>query len=105
MTSFSKAPASPYSQVHPQPRLGHLSLSTKSSSNRQPASTAMSTAHSIYDIRHLSPPSASLLSQLRAGLSGHKWIGDEAATSSWRYKKSLPTMLLYDEEGLKLYEK
>ena len=62
----------------------------------------MSTSsHSIHDLRHLSPPSDSLLSQLRAHLTTNETVGD----GKWTYKKSLPTMLLYDEEGLILYEK
>jgi hypothetical protein len=58
-------------------------------------------SHSIHDLRHLSPPSESLLAQLRKGMRADETIGDGA----WTYKKSLPTMLLYDEEGLILYEK
>jgi hypothetical protein len=69
--------------------------------------TARSTTddgHDVVDLRHLSPPSASLLSQLRAGLSTTDWRGssDEAR---YRFRRSLPTMLLYDERGLQIYEK
>jgi hypothetical protein len=65
----------------------------------------MSSHHQIHDLRHLSPPSSSLLSQLRAGLSGSEWVGDQDGEQAWKYRRNLPTMLLYDEEGLKLYEK
>ena len=58
-------------------------------------------SHTIHDLRHLSPPSESLLAQLRKGMTATELTGDGAYT----YTKSLPTMLLYDEEGLILYEK
>lgn len=67
------------------------------------SSSSTSQQYDIHDLRHLSPPSASLLSQLRAGLQPSAWLGK--ADDPWRFTKSLPTMLLYDERGLQIYEK
>lgn len=65
--------------------------------------------HQIHDLRHLSPPSQSLLAQLRHALTPSPLIdtnaGDDPEDVKFGFKKRLPTMMLYDELGLKLYEK
>ena len=69
-----------------------------------PARSTTDDGHDVVDLRHLSPPSGSLLSQLRAGLSTTDWRGS-SADPKFRFRRSLPTMLLYDERGLQIYEK
>ncbi|CED82772.1 Histidine-specific methyltransferase, SAM-dependent [Phaffia rhodozyma] len=69
----------------------------------------------IHDLRDRSPPSKSLLAQIRNGLGGTQWVNSDgenhghsvgcSVEDGYRYRRSLPTMLFYDDVGLKLYEK
>lgn len=51
---------------------------------------------------------SSLREQIIDGLKGSdEWIvpGDEPEDVDWKYKKRVPTMVLYDEKGLRLYDR
>nr|XP_018265365.1 uncharacterized protein I303_01730 [Kwoniella dejecticola CBS 10117]OBR87523.1 hypothetical protein I303_01730 [Kwoniella dejecticola CBS 10117] len=78
------------------------------------SSSSSSTSATIYTLPAAgnndgsNTPSPSIREQIELALKGTKEIqypGEGEEDRAWGYKRSVPTLVLYDEEGLRLYDK